>query len=35
MSAFKPAQERDFVEACAKIVSKSFARTATSDMVYA
>jgi len=33
MSAFKPAQERDFVEACARIVGKCFTRSATPDLV--
>ncbi|HEY1939625.1 MAG TPA: GAF domain-containing protein [Candidatus Angelobacter sp.] len=32
-SAFKAAQERDFVEGCAKIVGKCFARTAAPDLV--
>jgi L-methionine (R)-S-oxide reductase len=35
LGAFKPAQEREFVEACAKILSRCFAPTATSDMVHA
>ena len=35
MAAFKPAQEREFVEACAKIVSKCFAQTVTSNLVHA
>jgi len=35
LAAFKPAQEREFVEACAKILSRCFAPTATSDMVHA
>lgn len=34
LSAFKPAQEREFVEACTKIVSRCFARTVTSDLVH-
>jgi L-methionine (R)-S-oxide reductase len=34
MSAFKPAQEREFVEACTRIVSRCFARTVTSDLVH-
>jgi L-methionine (R)-S-oxide reductase len=33
MSTFKPAQEREFVEACAKIVGKIFARTVAPDLV--
>ena len=33
-SAFKPAQEREFVEACARVVSKSFARIPASELVY-
>ncbi|MGZ4845404.1 MAG: GAF domain-containing protein [Candidatus Angelobacter sp.] len=35
MSTFKPAHEREFVEACAKIVGKCFARTAAPDLVNA
>jgi putative methionine-R-sulfoxide reductase with GAF domain len=35
ISAFKPAQEREFVEACARVVSRCFARTVTSDLVHA
>src|SRR6476660_109463 len=35
MSAFKPVQEREFVEACAKIVSRCFARTAATVLVHA
>lgn len=35
MSSFKAAQEREFVEACVKIVSKCFARTVTNDLVHA
>jgi putative methionine-R-sulfoxide reductase with GAF domain len=34
LAAFKPAQEREFVEACSKVVSRCFART-TTDMVHA
>jgi L-methionine (R)-S-oxide reductase len=34
-AAFKPAQEREFVEACAKVVSKCFVQTAASDLVHA
>ena len=34
MAAFKPAQEREFVEACARAVGKSFARIPASDLVY-
>lgn len=33
LSTFKPAVERDFVEACAKVVSKCFERTVASDLV--
>jgi GAF domain-containing protein len=33
MAAFKPAPEREFVEACAKVVSRCFARTLVSDLV--
>jgi putative methionine-R-sulfoxide reductase with GAF domain len=33
--AFKPAQEREFVEACAKILSRCFARTVTTEMAHA
>jgi GAF domain-containing protein len=33
ISAFKPVQERDFVEACARIVGKCFTRSATPDLV--
>jgi len=35
MATFKPAYEREFVEGCARIVSKCFARTATPDLVNA
>jgi len=35
ISAFKPAQEREFVEACARVVSRCFAGTVTSDLVHA
>jgi L-methionine (R)-S-oxide reductase len=35
LSAFKPAQEREFVEACARVVSKCFARTTAADLVHA
>jgi putative methionine-R-sulfoxide reductase with GAF domain len=34
MAAFKPAQEREFVEACARIVSKCFARTMAPDLAH-
>jgi GAF domain-containing protein len=34
LSAFKPTQEREFVDACAKIVSRCFARTAAADLVH-
>jgi GAF domain-containing protein len=34
MAAFKPAQEREFVEACARIVSKCFARTPAPDLAH-
>jgi L-methionine (R)-S-oxide reductase len=34
LAAFKAAQEREFVEACAKILSRCFARTAATDMVH-
>jgi GAF domain-containing protein len=33
MSAFKAAQEREFVENCAKIVASSFAKTTVPDLV--
>jgi GAF domain-containing protein len=33
LATFKPALERDFVEACAKIVGKCFARTISPDLV--
>jgi L-methionine (R)-S-oxide reductase len=35
MSAFKAAHEREFVEACAKLVGKCFARKAAPDLVNA
>lgn len=35
MSTFKPAVEREFVEACATIVGKCFVRTAVSDLISA
>src|SRR5436305_14511222 len=35
MGSFKAAQEREFVEACGKVVSRCFARTAAADMVHA
>jgi putative methionine-R-sulfoxide reductase with GAF domain len=35
LSAFRSAQERDFVEACARIVGQRLARTAALDLVNA
>ncbi|HZD08038.1 MAG TPA: hypothetical protein VE176_07310, partial [Candidatus Limnocylindrales bacterium] len=35
LSAFKAAQEREFLDACSKIVGRCFARTMASDMVHA
>lgn len=35
MAAFKATQEREFVEACAKILSRCLARTEATDMVHA
>lgn len=35
MAAFKANQEREFLDACAKIVSRCFARTMAVDMVHA
>lgn len=35
MAAFKAAQERDFLDACAKIVGRCFARATAPDMVHA
>lgn len=35
LAAFKPAQEREFVEECAKIVSRCFVRTVARDLVHA
>ena len=34
LAAFKATQEREFLDACAKIVSRCFARTVTSDLVH-
>jgi L-methionine (R)-S-oxide reductase len=34
MAAFKPAQEREFVEACARIVSRCFAQIPASELVH-
>jgi L-methionine (R)-S-oxide reductase len=34
MAAFKPAQEREFVEACARVVSRCFARTMAPDLAH-
>jgi hypothetical protein len=34
LAAFKPTQERDFLDACAKIVSRCFARTPAVDLVH-
>ena len=34
MAAFKPAQEREFVEACARIVSRCFARIPATELVH-
>lgn len=34
MAAFKPAQEREFVEACARIVSKCFGRIPASELMH-
>jgi L-methionine (R)-S-oxide reductase len=33
LAAFKAAQEREFLDACAKILSRCFARTVATDMV--
>ena len=35
LAAFKATQEREFVEACAKILSRCLARTEATDMVHA
>ncbi len=34
LSAFKATQEREFLDACAKIVSRCFARTTATDLVH-
>jgi L-methionine (R)-S-oxide reductase len=35
LAAFKATQEREFLDACAKILSRCFARTVATDMVHA
>jgi GAF domain-containing protein len=35
LAAFKAAQEREFLDACSKIVSKCFVRTTAAEMVHA